>query len=205
MLRDILTDVSAALFPPLIFCVAATFVGMRVDGRRWRETGEMPWRRQKWLTRVVVITFVTLVCDVVSTEIASYRVVGDVVLLGACLSIRASERRLAETRIALAAAEGAHVESLTTGEATADRPTWGHLHHPDGTTTEIRYIPAGQPGVFLAVTPDGERVQLRPGEHICTGSYGGPVRAILVGEQPGPSPRRSRRARFVAALSRRPL
>ncbi len=46
------------------------------------------------------------------------------------------------------------------------RPRVGWVTRPDGSRFEVRFIPSGNPGSFLAVTLDGDRVILGPDDTI---------------------------------------
>jgi hypothetical protein len=44
------------------------------------------------------------------------------------------------------------------------RPRVGYLHRSNGETVELRFIETSEPGMFLAVTIDGEPVGPMPGD-----------------------------------------
>lgn len=210
-MRSFADTLAAVLFILLLGCLApAVFLSMRAADRRWRRTRQVSCSSQKWLIRAAAATAAMSACDVITAGIGN-RVAVDAMVFGAWLYLLAGERRVAQHRASQAAAEqDAHVENSTVGAAAADRPTHGHIHHPDGTATEIRYIPTGEPGVFAAVTVDGEPIRLDPGDTLCTGGSGAAIKTVVVktiavppvAELPDQARRPGWRA-FVAALSRR--
>lgn len=46
------------------------------------------------------------------------------------------------------------------------RPRAGVVVRTDGTRFDVRFVPTGNPDVFLAVTPDGDPVVLGPADSI---------------------------------------
>lgn len=47
---------------------------------------------------------------------------------------------------------------------TETRPSAGQLLRRDGTSVPVRFVPTGDPMVFLAVDRDGDRVRLHRGD-----------------------------------------
>lgn len=52
------------------------------------------------------------------------------------------------------------------------RPRAGTIHRASGADEPVRFVPTGTPEEYLAVTPDGERAVLQPGDEACIDTLG---------------------------------